>query len=121
MISMDYNIPELFKSQVKEIKNFHFYRLINPNHPDLRNLGKRIHICSNTQHTCRLGLRTALLYDSLLVVAHGIMAMDFSYGLDSKDHVSCKEEQAWEFGSSLYNYMTSVQIKGLTGNIKLQS
>ena len=53
MMSMDYNIPELFKSQVKEIRNFHFYRLINPNHPDLMTLGKRIHICSNTQDTCR--------------------------------------------------------------------
>ena len=53
MMSMDYNIPELLKLKEKEIRNFHFYRLINPNHPDLMTLGKRIHICSHTHDTCR--------------------------------------------------------------------
>ena len=53
MMSMDYNIPELLKLKEKEIQNFHFYRLINPNHPDLMTLGKRIHICSHTHDTCR--------------------------------------------------------------------
>ena len=41
----------------------------------------------------RLDLQSALLYDSLLVVAYGIMAMDYSPGLDSKEQVLCKQEK----------------------------
>ena len=35
MMSMDYDIPKLLRSELIEIKSFHFYRLINPKHQDL--------------------------------------------------------------------------------------
>ena len=75
----------------------------------------------------RLDLQSALLYDCLLVVAYGVMAMDYSQGLDSRDRVSCAQEkviwiqvllnlenmfQPWEYGSSLFNYINSVQTLG---------
>ena len=54
MMSMDYNIPQLLTAELKEIRSFHFYRLINPNQPDLISLGKGIHVCSDPQEECRL-------------------------------------------------------------------
>ena len=54
MMSMDYNIPKVIQSELKEIRSFHFYRLINPKHPDLMLLGKRLNICTDPEEECRL-------------------------------------------------------------------
>jgi hypothetical protein len=115
MMSMDFNIPKLIQSEVNEIRSFHFYRLINPKHQDLMLLGKRLNICPDPAEGCRLvsplynytysclppsnpvyirlDLQSALLYDCLLVVAYGIMAMDYSQGLDTRNRVSCAQEK----------------------------
>ena len=41
----------------------------------------------------RLDMQSALLYDSLLVIAYGIMAMDNSHNLDTEDKVNCRMEK----------------------------
>ena len=117
MMSMDYDIPKLLQSEVNEIRSFHFYRLINPKHQDLMSLSERLNICPDPAEECRLvspqykciitcscwphstpvnarlNLQSALLYDCLLVVAYGVMAMDYSQGLNTRDRVSCAQEK----------------------------
>ena len=54
MMSTDYNIPQVLQLEMEEMKNFNFYRLINPRHPDLLELGKRLHLCPDPKQECRL-------------------------------------------------------------------
>ena len=53
MMSMDYNIPQVLQSEMEEIRSFHFYRLIDPKHPDLIKLGKWLNICKDPEQECR--------------------------------------------------------------------
>ena len=52
MISLDYNIPQVLQ-EMEEIRSFHFYRLIDPKHPDLIKLSKRLNICNDPKIECR--------------------------------------------------------------------
>ena len=44
-------------------------------------------------HVLRLDMQSALLYDSLLVIAYGIMAMDNSHNMDTENKVNCRMEK----------------------------
>ena len=59
----------------------------------------------------------ALVFDAVYVFAVGLMASDVSYKLRPKN-LSCELEQPWHDGLSLYNFINSVTIQGLTGNVE---
>lgn len=51
----------------------------------------------------------ALMYDAVYVLAHGLQQVDKSTRLRLVN-LSCDGDQAWAFGSSLYNYLNLVSI-----------
>ncbi|XP_051161200.1 glutamate receptor ionotropic, kainate 1 [Leptopilina boulardi] len=59
----------------------------------------------------------ALVYDSVQVFAHGLAALDGSHILKPAN-LSCEKEEPWGDGSSLYNYINSAGLHGLTGRIE---
>ncbi|XP_054261553.1 glutamate receptor ionotropic, kainate 2 isoform X2 [Macrosteles quadrilineatus] len=59
----------------------------------------------------------ALMYDSVHVFAKGLAALDRSHVLRPAN-LSCELEQPWDDGLSLYNYISSAVVNGLTGRIE---
>ncbi|XP_031780327.1 glutamate receptor ionotropic, kainate 2 isoform X2 [Nasonia vitripennis] len=59
----------------------------------------------------------ALVYDSVQVFAHGLAALDRSHILRPAN-LSCEREEPWDDGLSLYNYINSAGLQGLTGHIE---
>ncbi|XP_043271964.1 glutamate receptor ionotropic, kainate 2 isoform X6 [Venturia canescens] len=59
----------------------------------------------------------ALVYDSVQVFAHGLAALDRSHVLRPAN-LSCEKEEPWDDGLSLYNYINSADLHGLTGHIE---
>ncbi|KAG8321976.1 Glutamate receptor ionotropic, kainate 1 [Homalodisca vitripennis] len=59
----------------------------------------------------------ALMYDSVHVFAKGLAALDRSHVLRPVN-LSCELEQPWDDGLSLYNYINSAVVNGLTGRIE---
>ncbi|XP_025205517.1 glutamate receptor ionotropic, kainate 2 isoform X2 [Melanaphis sacchari] len=62
----------------------------------------------------------ALMYDSVQVLAVGLGALQQNNVFDYPN-ISCKDEIPWSNGSSLINYINSVEIKGLTGPIQFKN
>ncbi|XP_011330534.2 glutamate receptor ionotropic, kainate 2 isoform X2 [Ooceraea biroi] len=59
----------------------------------------------------------ALVYDSVQVFAHGLAALDRGYDLKLAN-LSCEKEEPWDDGLSLYNYINTAGLQGLTGHIE---
>ncbi|XP_076287764.1 glutamate receptor ionotropic, kainate 2 isoform X1 [Lasioglossum baleicum] len=59
----------------------------------------------------------ALVYDSVQVFVHGLAALDRSHDLRPAN-LSCEKEEPWDDGLSLYNYINSAGLHGLTGHIE---
>uniref|UniRef100_A0ABD2XB30 Glutamate receptor ionotropic, kainate 2 n=1 Tax=Trichogramma kaykai TaxID=54128 RepID=A0ABD2XB30_9HYME len=59
----------------------------------------------------------ALMYDSVAVFVHGLAALDRSHVLRPAN-LSCEREEPWDDGLSLYNYINSADLHGLTGHIE---
>ena len=51
------------------------------------------------------------MYDAVYVLAHALQQVDTSTRLRLVN-LSCEGDQAWAFGSSLYNYLNLVSISG---------
>ncbi|KAI8115905.1 kainate 2, Glutamate receptor ionotropic [Lucilia cuprina] len=60
----------------------------------------------------------ALMFDSVYAFATGLMALNGVHALQLRN-LSCALEEPWNDGLSLYNYINTASIKGLTGNIDL--
>lgn len=57
------------------------------------------------------------MFDAVSTFAHGLAALDKSHKLKLAN-VSCEKEIAWNDGLSLFNYIDSVSVHGLTGKIE---
>jgi glutamate receptor, ionotropic, invertebrate len=60
---------------------------------------------------------SALMYDAVSVFAHGLSELDKSHKL-KLSNLSCELENPWNDGLSLFNYIDSVSLTGLTGKIE---
>ncbi|XP_072932711.1 glutamate receptor ionotropic, kainate 3-like isoform X2 [Epargyreus clarus] len=61
-----------------------------------------------------LPLNLALMYDSVMLYTSAIDAMGLTEGGD----INCDHQNSWEFGSSIINYVRTIEIDGLTGIVK---
>ncbi|KAM8702785.1 hypothetical protein ACLKA7_005143 [Drosophila subpalustris] len=59
---------------------------------------------------------SALMFDSVYAFAHGLKQLDNSHTLTFKN-LSCNSDKAWSDGLSLYNYINSASVDGLTGKV----
>lgn len=57
------------------------------------------------------------MYDAVTVYAHGLSALDRGHKLKLAN-LSCDSEIPWNDGLSLFNYLDSVSLTGLTGKIE---
>lgn len=57
------------------------------------------------------------MFDAVTVYAHGLSSLDRSHKLKLVN-LSCDLEQPWNDGLSLYNYLDSASLDGLTGKIE---
>ncbi|TMW47948.1 hypothetical protein DOY81_006973 [Sarcophaga bullata] len=60
----------------------------------------------------------ALMFDSVYAFATGLMAINGVHSLQLRN-LSCDLEEPWNDGLSLYNYINTANINGLTGTIDL--
>ncbi|XP_049315539.1 glutamate receptor ionotropic, kainate 2 isoform X3 [Bactrocera dorsalis] len=60
--------------------------------------------------------QSALMFDSVYSVAAGLMELD-KKDLLSWHNISCKNELPWRDGMSLYSYINSASMNGLTGRV----
>lgn len=51
----------------------------------------------------------ALMYDAVYTLAHALQQVDHSTPLRLVN-LTCEGDQAWAFGSSLYNYLNLVSV-----------
>ena len=58
---------------------------------------------------------TALLFDSVKLLALGLQELDQSQAIDTITPLSCDNEVPWTHGSSLLNYIRPISFKGATG------
>jgi len=62
----------------------------------------------------------AMVYDSVHVFARGLEAATAEGPELRIRNLSCEEELPWKEGSTLFNYISGVEFKGLTGPIKFK-
>lgn len=69
-----------------------------------------------------MSVESAVMYDSILVVANALKSLDYydSVWLTDRVKVSCEHEMPWAEGATLFNYLNSVDTQGLTGNISFK-
>ncbi|XP_030379355.1 glutamate receptor ionotropic, kainate 2 isoform X1 [Scaptodrosophila lebanonensis] len=60
--------------------------------------------------------QSALMFDSVYALASGLMQLDSSHTLTFRN-ISCNSDKTWSDGLSLYNYINSASIDGLTGKV----
>lgn len=58
------------------------------------------------------------MFDSVYAFATGLMTLDGVHTLELRN-LSCDLEEPWNDGLSLYNYINTANVNGLTGNILL--
>lgn len=58
------------------------------------------------------------MFDSVYAFAKGLMALNGVHSLQLRN-LSCDLEEPWNDGLSLYNYINTANINGLTGTIDL--
>ncbi|XP_032597928.1 glutamate receptor ionotropic, kainate 2 isoform X3 [Drosophila grimshawi] len=59
---------------------------------------------------------SALMFDSVYAFAYGLKHLDSSHTLSFKN-LSCNSDQVWSDGLSLYNYINSATVDGMTGRV----
>uniref|UniRef100_A0A336LKS7 CSON010117 protein n=1 Tax=Culicoides sonorensis TaxID=179676 RepID=A0A336LKS7_CULSO len=114
---------EDFKYNNVNITAFRLVDIQNPNVADVVEQMKKFQP-NNGQSTSDVGLKIlqtepALMYDSVAVFAAGLQSLDRSHKLKPVN-LSCEQETPWEDGTSLYNYLNSASINGLTGHIEFE-
>ncbi|KAJ0183282.1 hypothetical protein K1T71_001258 [Dendrolimus kikuchii] len=61
-----------------------------------------------------LTLALALIYDAVVMYTSALNEM----GLEEGANITCDDNESWEYGSSVINYVRSMEVDGLTGVIK---
>ncbi|XP_063698938.1 glutamate receptor ionotropic, kainate 2 [Culicoides brevitarsis] len=113
---------EDFKYNNVNITAFRLVDIQNPSVADVVEQMKKFQ--PNGQAGSDVGLQIlqtepALMYDSVALFAAGLQSLDRSHKLKPVN-LSCEQETPWEDGTSLYNYLNSATINGLTGRIEFE-
>ena len=102
---------------------FQFLDLIRPGYEE-EGLEPLDYAYYDTDPSDHLEYEAALIYDSLLVLSSAVSALNNRYSanflLDPRGKVSCQEEQPWEYGATLFNYINAVETHGMTGKLAFQ-
>ncbi|XP_071541826.1 glutamate receptor ionotropic, kainate 2-like isoform X4 [Panulirus ornatus] len=104
--------------------NMTAFRLVDSEHYRVRRVLKDMEkfqpIGHNILNQSRvIQVEPALIYDSVHVFALGLQALERSTSLKVAN-LSCDSELPWPDGSSLFNYINSVEFRGITGPIQFK-
>ncbi|XP_050735254.1 glutamate receptor ionotropic, kainate 2-like isoform X1 [Eriocheir sinensis] len=104
--------------------NMTAFRLVDSEHYRVRRVLKDMEkfqpIGHNILNQSRvIQVEPALIYDSVHVFALGLQALERSTTL-KVSNLSCDHELPWGDGSSLFNYINSVEFRGITGPIQFK-
>ncbi|XP_042204499.1 glutamate receptor ionotropic, kainate 2-like isoform X1 [Homarus americanus] len=104
--------------------NMTAFRLVDSEHYRVRRVLKDMEkfqpIGHNILNQSRvIQVEPALIYDSVHVFALGLQALERSTTLKIAN-LSCENELPWGDGSSLFNYINSVEFRGITGPIQFK-
>ncbi|CAH0720015.1 unnamed protein product, partial [Brenthis ino] len=97
----------LFDPQLEDIQNF------------ITSLNEKVKELSEGQmenaiQENSLSLNLALVYDSVMLYTSAIKALD----LEDSANFTCDSGETWPFGSTIINYIRTMEVDGLTGTIK---
>ncbi|KFM75321.1 Glutamate receptor, ionotropic kainate 1, partial [Stegodyphus mimosarum] len=100
------------------------YRIIDTDNCNVKKILKEMEKFQPVGHklvnkTNVIKTEPALIYDSVYALAWGLNALQGGATLRPAN-VSCEEELPWTDGSSLFNYINSVEFRGLTGKIQFK-
>ncbi|XP_077295106.1 glutamate receptor ionotropic, kainate 2-like isoform X2 [Arctopsyche grandis] len=105
--------------------NFTGMRLIDPEDPEtiesveyLNNLNRESSDSDDKITPYTLRTEAALMIDALYVFASGLKELDIVDEMLDEESFSCEEENGWKRGLSMVNYMRTVDVRGITGNIR---
>ncbi|XP_035214148.1 glutamate receptor ionotropic, kainate 2-like isoform X3 [Stegodyphus dumicola] len=104
--------------------NMTAYRIIDTDNCNVKKVLKEMEKFQPVGHklvnkTNVIKTEPALIYDSVYALAWGLNALQGGATLRPAN-VSCEEELPWTDGSSLFNYINSVEFRGLTGKIQFK-
>ncbi|XP_017488759.1 PREDICTED: glutamate receptor ionotropic, kainate 2-like, partial [Rhagoletis zephyria] len=117
-----------FDIEVYDLENFRYnfvnltaFRLVDTEHPSVRQILRDMEKFQPKgqpilNRTNVLRVEPALVFDSVYVFARGLQSLDRGATL-TPVNVSCDNETPWADGSSLFNYINSADLRGLTGRL----
>ncbi|XP_022237656.1 glutamate receptor ionotropic, kainate 2-like isoform X1 [Limulus polyphemus] len=105
--------------------NMTAFRLVDSNHPTVREILKDMENFQSIGHnilnkTNVIMTEPALMYDSVYALARGLEAFQRGSSNNHPSNVSCENEDPWDDGSSLTNYINAAEFRGLTGKIQFK-
>merc|ERR1719400_1272434 len=124
LISPDFELKRLAEfspDRQDKIFSFSFYSLLDSSSKKYKDLARRLNLCyfRDGEEQCQLDPELVLLHDGLLVVSEAARLLRHDRVFLAPDQVSCTREQAWPDGSSFYNFINLVSVRGITGDIRL--
>ncbi|XP_063982898.1 glutamate receptor ionotropic, kainate 2-like [Diachasmimorpha longicaudata] len=95
-------------------------RLVDPDDEDYQERFNEVSFKMGIDDLSKMPLHSALVYDAVQVFARAFkLFVDAGEGHVRK--LNCDGDDSWEYGSSLSNFMRSIELKGLTGAVKFHT
>lgn len=100
------------------------FSMFNPHHPFLLEFIRSLNMswrenCDSSQFP-GAALPSALMFDAVHVVVNAVRELNRSQEIGLRP-LSCTSSQIWQHGTSLMNYLRTVEYEGLTGRVEFNS
>ncbi|XP_078389622.1 glutamate receptor ionotropic, kainate 5-like [Cetorhinus maximus] len=123
LTTMDFPLLQLSEI-VDEQANIIGFSMLNPRHPFflefIRSLNMSWRENCDTAHFPGTALPSALMFDAVHVVVNAVRELNRSQEIGLRP-LSCTTSQIWQHGTSLMNYLRTVEYEGLTGRVEFNS
>ncbi|XP_072326215.1 glutamate receptor ionotropic, kainate 5-like [Scyliorhinus torazame] len=123
LTTMDFPVLQLSEI-VDDHANIIGFSMLNPRHPFflefIRSLNMSWRENCDTAHFPGAALPSALMFDAIHVVVNAVRQLNRSQEIGLRP-LSCTTSQIWQHGTSLMNYLRTVEYEGLTGRVEFNS
>ncbi|XP_059497300.1 glutamate receptor ionotropic, kainate 5 isoform X4 [Stegostoma tigrinum] len=123
LTTMDFPVLQLSEI-VDDQANIIGFSMLNPRHPFflefIRSLNMSWRENCDTAHFPGAALPSALMFDAVHVVVNAVRELNRSQEIGLRP-LACTTSQIWQHGTSLMNYLRTVEYEGLTGRVEFNS
>ncbi|XP_072912365.1 glutamate receptor ionotropic, kainate 5 isoform X2 [Hemitrygon akajei] len=123
LTTMDFPVLQLGEI-VDDHANIIGFSMFNPRHPFFLEFIRSLNMswrenCDSSQFP-GAALPSALMFDAVHVVVNAVRELNRSQEIGLRP-LSCTSSQIWQHGTSLMNYLRTVEYDGLTGRVEFNS